>query len=78
MNTDNGAYNRTSNLSQICSASYYDLTERCLSGTWEDLLPKTPKHRIIKCEYCRVENLFDYKQFSCVKCGAPLKIAKPF
>lgn len=78
MNTDNDAYNRTSNFSQICSASYYGLTEMCLSGNWNDFGQQTPKQRIIQCEYCRFQNLFEYKEFSCVKFAAPLKIAKPF
>jgi DNA-directed RNA polymerase subunit RPC12/RpoP len=51
-----------------------------LSGHYysNDSLKSHPKTRIIQCEYCRSANTFDYKEFNCMKCGAPLKLAKPF
>ena len=60
------------------SAAYFgDMSSICFSGHFTPYNPIAIK-KIIKCEYCGSSNCFEYKEFNCVKCGAPLKIAKPF
>ena len=55
----------------LTTLSLSDLGSVAYSSVW---IPPIKTNRVIKCEYCKSQNYFEYKEFNCKQCGAPLKL----